>query len=264
MTTAPLYHAFLPANLGETAPHLTLIHGWGADSAGWQDWAQTQLCPTLNVHLIDLPGFGHSAELSSSSDWLVALAQTLPEHTHLLGWSLGGLLAQQLALAHPDKVQSLICMASTPRFIQQEGWPNAVSPQMMADFIKALGIEYMGVLKQFWNLQLQGSDNARSLMKQLASQTRGRKIPKLSGLTQGLKLLRDLDNRQALHQLQQPSLWLFGENDPLIPLEIQTQLPSLQTHAQIQVIKGSSHMPFFSHPLETAQAILNFINAQKP
>lgn len=263
-----LYHQTLPST-HSNAEHLTLIHGWGAESAGWIDWAQEALTPFFNVHLIDLPGFGQSPELSKTQiandlngAWCDALAQTLPPKSHLLGWSLGGLLCQQLAWQHPQQVQSLICMASTPRFTQQDGWPNAVSPELMGNFMKALGVESLTLLKQFWNLQLQGSDNARPLMKQLSAQMRNRNLPSLAGLTQGLKLLRDLDNRPHLKEITQPTLWLFGEHDPLIPLDLQTQLPSLQPHAQIQVIMGASHMPFFSHPQATADALIHFIQAQ--
>lgn len=245
------------------AENLTLIHGWGADSAGWLEWAKTYLAPHFQVHLIDLPGFGQSAPLKKSADlneaWLDSLAAVLPVKTHLLGWSLGGLLSQQLALAKPQHIQSLICMTSTPRFTQQDGWPNAVSPALMADFIKAIGVEYLAVLKQFWRLQLQGSDNARPLMKQLTAQISSRTLPSLAGLTQGLKLLRDMDNRPLLAQIKQPTLWLFGENDPLIPAALQTDLATLQPNAQTHIIEGASHMPFFSHPQITAQAILNFL-----
>ncbi|BBP42453.1 pimeloyl-ACP methyl ester esterase BioH [Thiosulfativibrio zosterae] len=267
-TSHALYHQMLPSTQPH-AEHLTLVHGWAAESAGWADWAQEFLTPHFQVHLIDLPGFGQSPELSKTQiandlngAWCDALAQALPPKSHLLGWSLGGLLCQQLAWQYPRQVQSLICLASTPRFTQQDGWPNAVSPELMANFMKALGVESLTLLKQFWNLQLQGSDNARPLMKQLSAQMRNRNLPSLAGLTQGLKLLRDLDNRPHLQDITQPTLWLFGEHDPLIPQALQTQLHDLQPSAQLHIIKGASHMPFFSHPQDTADALIHFIHAQ--
>lgn len=247
---------------------LTLIHGWGADNGVWLDWASTELAPHFNIVLIELPGFGQSPHFEAleqteiAEAWLMSLLKALPEKTHLLGWSLGGLLAQKLALQYPDRIQSLVCLASTPRFVQNDGWRWAVNPPLLADFIKALGIEYGSVLKQFWRLQLQGSDNARPLMKKLSAHMSQRALPHYSGLLQGLYLLRDLDNRSQLPNLKQPTLWLLGEHDPLIPQDLIKDLLLLQPHAKIQVIKGAAHMPFFSHPEETAHAIINFINPQ--
>ena len=98
-------------------PNLTLIHGWGAQNAAWREWCQNYLAKHCTVTLIELPGFGESAPLKLDDTakpeaieqaWVDALAAVLPDNTHLLGWSLGGLLAQQLCLKEPKKIKSLI------------------------------------------------------------------------------------------------------------------------------------------------------------
>ncbi len=254
-------------DLGQANPNLTLIHGWGSTNSIWRDWTKLFFLQNFTLHLIELPGFGISPEINKPLNiekaWLEALNASLPEKTHLIGWSLGGILSQKLALNHPEKIQSLICIASTPKFTQLDGWNHAVSPKLLKDFIKSVGIEYTSVLKQFWRLQLQGSKNARPLIKKLMAHMTGRKLPKISGLTQGLSLLRDLDNRKNLNTLKPPTLWLLGEFDPLIPQALLTDLTQLQPKAEVIIIKDASHMPFFSHPEETAQQILNFIAKSK-
>lgn len=251
---------------------LTLIHGWGADNHTWLSWAKTWLQPHYQIHLIELPGFGQSPplEMTLNADdsalneaWLHALAEALPAKTHLLGWSLGGLLAQQLAARHPEKVLSLTCLASTARFTQNDGWRWAVSPPLLADFIQALAHESATVVKKFWRLQLQGSDNGRSLIKQLTAQMQDRQLPSFSGLMQGLRLLKKIDNRPLLPQLTLPVLWLLGEKDPLIPIDIMPNLKSLQPQCDIHIIEGASHMPFYSHPQQTADALLQFLQAHQ-
>ncbi|BCN92393.1 pimeloyl-[acyl-carrier protein] methyl ester esterase [Thiomicrorhabdus immobilis] len=244
-------------------PNLTLIHGWGAESRVWESWATEKLGKDYSLTLIDLPGYGDSPALANShdiqADWIQAIVDAMPEKTHLLGWSLGGLLAQQIALQHPDRVLSLICLATTPRFTQNDGWQRSVSPQIIGDFIQAISIEVSGVLKKFWRLQLQGSANSRALMKALGEHMSTRKLPGLVALNQGLILLKDMDNRAQLKQLTMPTFWLLGECDPLIPQEIRENLGELQPDAQIQVIPGGSHIPFFSQPDETAEYILKFL-----
>jgi len=252
----------------KTSETLTLIHGWGAQNSVWMDWVEEDLLPHINVDLIELPGFGKSPDIAPKPDisqieskWVESLILALPEKTHLAGWSLGGLLCQSIATQAPEKVQSLTCIASTPRFTQLEGWKTAVSPELLLDFIKALGIEYGSVLKQFWRLQLQGSDNARPLMKKLQKHMTDRSIPTYTGLLHGLYLLRDMDNRETLTQLTQPTLWLLGENDPLIPITLAEEAVKLQPSARIEVIQGASHMPFFSHPKRSAQTLIDFIRS---
>ncbi|WP_321325134.1 pimeloyl-ACP methyl ester esterase BioH [Thiomicrorhabdus sp.] len=246
-------------------PNLTLIHGWGADSCTWEQWATETLASNYTVTLIDLPGFGESPILPNSStiedDWINAIIDVLPEKTHLLGWSLGGLLAQQIALRCPDRIQSLICLASTPRFTQNDGWQRSVSPKIIGDFIQAIGIEVSAVLKKFWRLQLQGSDNGRALMKGLVQHMSSRKMPTIKPLNQGLILLKDMDNRKQLKDLKMPTLWLLGERDPLIPQEIRLNLLELQPSAQVVVIPGGSHIPFYSQAEETAQYIKTFLSS---
>ena len=244
-------------------PNLTLIHGWGAESRVWEKWATEKLSPHYTVILIDLPGFGESPALANSKtiqeDWIDALIEVIPDKTHLLGWSLGGLLAQQIALRCPEKITGLICLASTPRFTQNDGWQRSVSPQIIGDFIQAISQEVSGVLKKFWRLQLQGSDNSRSLMKELVQHMSSRNMPSFKPLNQGLILLKDMDNRAQLKALTMPTLWLLGERDPLIPQDIRENLAELQPKAQIVIIPGGSHIPFFSQPDETADFILGFL-----
>ncbi len=269
-----LHHQIL--NPESTQPALSFIHGWASDSGIWLPFAEA-FCDDYQVHLIDLPGFGQSPPIEMESKegdklaqaWIEAILQTLPDATHLVGWSLGGLLAQRLTVQHPERILSLTNIASTPKFVQTENWPFAVSPTLMKDFIHAVSIEYGAVLKQFWRLQFQGSDEARKWMKALQTQMQHRSLPTLTGLLQGLYILKDLDNRSLLQNLTKESQvlpeppvpqgktlpigWIFGEKDPLIPLELtQTLLPE---HNHIDIIQGAGHMPFFSHPKETAAAL---------
>ena len=251
---------------GKPNPNLTLIHGWAAESRVWESWVQEYFSPHYSIILVDLPGCGESDEITNNSnlleDWLLAIEKVIPEKTHLLGWSLGGLIAQQIALRNPDKIQSLICLASTPRFTQNDGWKKSVSPKIINDFIQAVSIEAGKTLKQFWRLQLQGVSNSRSLMKSLVEHMSQRSVPSLKTLNQGLRLLKDMDNRQAIKNLNMPTLWLLGEHDPLIPQDIRESLPKLQPQAHIEVLADGSHIPFFSKPQETAQAILDFLRQQ--
>ena len=255
-------------------PNLTLIHGWGAQNSVWQDWAADSLAQHFTVTLIELPGFGESAPLSLENPtdqaletaWLEAIQQILPKKTHLLGWSLGGLLAQKLALKYPQQIDKLICLASTPRFTQCDNWQHAVSPQVMTDFINAISQNPAQTLNHFWKLQLQGSDGARKLIKQLLMQMKDSIFPSLEGLLQGLNLLNSIDCRGQAAEISRPTLWLLGENDPLIPMNFievfLAENSTIQAVSQVEILAGAGHMPFRSHPVESAQKIIQFLQAK--
>ena len=247
---------------------LTLIHGWGAQNAVWHDWAQQQLAAHFSVTLIELPGFGNTPALEAESGteldaWLSAIVSVLPDKTHLLGWSLGGLLAQQIALRHPERIESVICLASTPRFTQNDDWQWAVSPKMMADFLKSVQADSLTTLKHFWKLQLQlqGGAQPRTEIRQFLTRMQALKFPTLTGLVQGLTLLKQIDNRTAITELSQPLLWLLGEHDPLVPLDAFEHF-SQPVQSQIYVLQGAGHSPFYSHPDATAQAIIEFLQQE--
>ena len=245
--------------------NLTLLHGWAADNGVWRDWINTYLAPHFTCHLIELPGFGQSAPIEAETPeairtaWRNAVIEALPDApTALLGWSLGGLVAQDVSLVAPDRVTRLIGLCTSPRFVQVEGWRHGVPPKLIVDFLQALAVDAGALLKRFWLLQWQGDRQAKVLMRQFMQEMRGRSLPTLRGLEQGLVLLRTLDFRAQLPGLAQPTLWLLGAKDPLIPVSWVEQLVQLQPHGQVKVLPHAAHLPFRSHPAETAEAICRF------
>jgi len=73
---------------------LVLLHGWGWDSSIWHPLIP-QLEQHFTLHLIDLPGFGHSPPLTSSyaiEEVVAALFKVVPDNATWLGWSLGGMI----------------------------------------------------------------------------------------------------------------------------------------------------------------------------
>jgi len=121
-------------------PDLVLIHGWSMHSGVWQGLLQL-LSTKYRCHLVDLPGHGKTVWRENDFDLsqlLPSLSAQLPEKAVYLGWSLGGMIALAMANRYPNKVSKLIMLASTPSFVQQEGWPCAV-------FSNSLLINYLTI-----------------------------------------------------------------------------------------------------------------------
>ncbi|GAA3724637.1 pimeloyl-ACP methyl ester carboxylesterase [Spinactinospora alkalitolerans] len=101
---------------------LVLLHGVGLDRSMW-DRCLPDLAELHRVRALDLPGHGRSGEVPegvTAGDIADAVQQELPEPVHLVGFSLGALIAQELALRAPSLVRSLTLVSSVAARTQKE------------------------------------------------------------------------------------------------------------------------------------------------
>ncbi|UNP88391.1 pimeloyl-ACP methyl ester esterase BioH [Aeromonas encheleia] len=242
-------------------PDLVLLHGWGMNGAVWHGIAQ-QLADHYRVHLVDLPGFGNSP-LNDGSDyslpWLAEqVAGVLPERCHLLGWSLGGLVASQLALTLPERCQGLITVASSPCFMARDEWPG-IAPKVLAGFNQMLAGDFKQTIERFLAIQAMGSEHARDDIRQLRHWLAERPAPQLAALEAGLGLLADVDLRDELTTLSLPWLRIYGRLDSLVPKAAIPLLDERYPHSRSLVLDKASHAPFISHPAQFIAMVREFI-----
>lgn len=240
---------------------LVLLHGWGMNGAVWHGIAQ-QLAAHYRLHLVDLPGFGNSP-LGEGSDyslpWLAEqVATVLPEKCHLLGWSLGGLVASQLALTKPERLHSLITVASSPCFMAREDWPG-IAPKVLAGFNQMLAGDFMQTIERFLAIQAMGSEHARNDIRQLRHWLAERPAPQLAALEAGLGLLADVDLRDELVGLDLPWLRIYGRLDSLVPKAAIPLLDERYPESRSLVLEKASHAPFISHPEPFITLLRQFI-----
>jgi pimeloyl-[acyl-carrier protein] methyl ester esterase len=243
--------------LGQGMP-LVLVHGWGLNGAVWHSLVD-EFSQDFTLHLVDLPGFGHSAPLGKAS--LEAMAESLldavPEPAVWLGWSLGGLVAMQAALQRPAQVSRLITVASSAAFIKRADWPG-IEPKVLAGFARGLDEDYQKTLSRFLAIQAMGSPSAKEDIKALQRMLSSRPAPSQDALRQGLDLLKESDLRGQIGQIKQPWLQLYGYLDALVPRGA-AQMHQTLHPAQQYSFRHASHAPFISHQHEFAQQIRAFM-----
>lgn len=242
-----------------SGPHLVLLHGWAMHGGVFAPLVEA-LRADFTVHVVDLPGHGHSRDsamrlaLALVAD---ALATRLPPALWL-GWSLGGLFALEFARRHPRRMRGLVMLASSPRFVRGDDWPHGMSAEIFQGFAHGLRHDYRATLDRFIALEAFGSDDARGEIRALRDEVFSRGEPAAQVLADGLGLLERCDLRAVLPALQVPGLWLAGRRDRLVSPRAIEAAAALAPDARLQVLAGAGHAPFLTHPDAVADAVRIF------
>lgn len=248
----------LPAN---RKPTLVLLHGWGVNHAVWT--TLRELLPADQpVLALDLPGYGLARQAPTPYSLAAVAAQVaaqIPADSVLLGWSLGGLVASQIALTQPAKVRALALLASSPCFMAQGDWPGMSAP-VLQQFAQSLSADLALTVERFLAIQSMGSSTARQDTRVLKQAVLALPLPDETVLAAGLELLQQCDLRGELASLQMPVTYCFGRLDSLVPVRIAELLPAFVPTVQIHVFSKASHAPFISHSDEFAMWLQQWLD----
>ena len=237
---------------------LSLIHGWGIGSCAWQTLT-AQLGTNFKLQIIDLPGYGKNP--GRNDDFLETtqnIAKSIPPDSIVCGWSLGGIIAMQLALLAPQRIAGLIVIAASPCFTKRDDWPQAQPPELLSSFAQATSKDPVGTLQRFNVLLNRGDSLARSTTRQLAQAMSTAPCPERETLLRGLSWLRDIDLRPQIEQLNVPALLIHGDMDQLMPLSAAQWLDEKLPASHLEIINGAAHAPFINHPEQLARIIGDF------
>jgi len=250
------------------AGDLVLLHGWSLNLRVW-DGLVRELTPRFRVIAIDLPGHGRSdwdprATTPAAQAWRVheTLAPITERYT-LLGWSLGGQLALDLAAALPAGVERLALIATTPKFLKSATWRCGTPRPLLARLVHRLHSEGERAVSDFLALLARGSapgTTARVLSKlRAALRTHGAARPE--ALTAGLARLRDGDLRKTLPMVRVPTLVIAGERDRIIRPAASRALAAALPSGRYVEVAGAAHAPFLSHPVQFLRQLNGFLHA---
>ncbi|MEO7917493.1 MAG: pimeloyl-ACP methyl ester esterase BioH [Dokdonella sp.] len=238
-------------------PDLVMIHGWAMHGGIFAPLVE-RLSKRFRVHCVDLPGHGRSRDepvaLLQPSACAAAIAELTPPAVWI-GWSLGGLIAQQGALDHPDHVRGLVSIAATPCFIAHGDWPG-VDAAVNEQFAANLANQFHATIDRFLALETLGSPDPQAELRELKRIAFAHGEPLPDALAEGLRILRKTDLRERLGELACSSLWISGRRDRLIPPAAMTW--SAQRCDGELLTLNAGHAPFLSDTDAVASAITTF------
>jgi 2-hydroxy-6-oxonona-2,4-dienedioate hydrolase len=243
-----------------SGPVVILLHGLGGDSTNWQ-FNIAQLARHYRVIVPDQIGFGKSDKplinyrIATYVDFLDGFLKAMKiERASLVGNSMGGWVAANYALAHPEKVERLVLVdaagyAFAPGF--DTGQLIKLNPSTR-EGMKEL------VSHVFYNKVIFMSD--AFIDASLAARINAGDGHTIRSITESMIRREDfLDNRLAA--IKQPTLIIWGREDGLLPLadgqRFQKEIPG----AQLIVFDQCGHVPQVEKALAFNEAVLKFLSA---
>lgn len=236
---------------------LVMIHGWGMHSGVWRQFAR-DLSLHCRVICVDLPGHGYSQSLTdfSLANISASLMAVLPAtQFSVLGWSLGGMVAIDMASRFPERIKSLVVLAANPKFVAAEDWPG-IRQAVLEHFAQQLTLDSQQTLLRFLSLQVQGMANARQLLQEIKQAVLASPGASVDALQAGLSILRDDDLRPAFQALSCPVFVIAGNKDPLVPEALLSAMQELQPKAHCVCLAGAGHVPFLTHQASLLREVL--------
>jgi pimeloyl-ACP methyl ester carboxylesterase len=181
------------------------------------------------------------------------------EKAHVLGLSLGGMIAQELALNHPDRVNSLILAATA-------ACPHAGAPRSAHIVGNLLSMAEKGVdlesrVRAFmaWAFTPKFFENTDQV-KMVVNLTVSNPFPQpTQGLAGQVSASMHHDTRDRLDQIKAPTLVLVGSQDLLLSVDRSKELAEKIPAAELQVLEGAGHFMCFEHADRFNQAVLDFL-----
>jgi pimeloyl-[acyl-carrier protein] methyl ester esterase len=245
-------------------PDLVLLHGWGLNLRVW-DGLTRELAKHFRVIAVDLPGHGRSAwnakaRTPAEQAWQVhAALSSRSDRYSLLGWSLGGQIALDLAAAMPGNVERLVLVATTPRFAASEDWPHGMPATSLDKLATQLRTNYKRTVSEFLELQVRGSAASEKVLADLHASlfSHGEAHPK--ALVAGLATLKNSDLRSMLGLIHAPALVIAGQYDRVTLPAASRALAAALPDARYVEFRRAAHAPFLSHTPEFASLVTRFL-----
>jgi len=248
--------------IAEGRTPLLLLHGFDSSSLEFRRLLPLLEDAGMEVYLLDLLGWGFGG-IDGVKDFSPAAKrehifafwdQVLQRRPVALGGgSLGGGIAMDFCVAHPEAVEKMILM-NPQGFI--DGAPE-VGP-LGGIGIKVLGswpLRWMANQMGYFDKESYATDDAVRIGR-LHVDVEGWEEASLNYLNSGGYTLSPL-----VSQVHAPTLMLWGEKDEILNVDEQVPrfMEELRCPVKMEWIRDSGHVPHLEKPAETAQAIVDFL-----
>jgi pimeloyl-ACP methyl ester carboxylesterase len=237
---------------------LLLIHGLGSRSEDWTPEMPDYVKQGFRVYAIDLLGCGRTDHPD--------IAYTIQQQTNLIdgflqaihvpqadviGWSMGGWVALQFALQHPQNVRRLVVMDSAGLSFHTSLTPAVFEPHTVPQLkeLEALLVPHPHVLPAFFD---------RALLKAMQ-----RNFPVVHRTVQSMLTRKDLLDGD-LQKIGVPVLLVWGQQDSLIPPSVAFRMHQAMPQSVLELYGGCGHIGPATCAGRIVPRVIEFLQSQPP
>ena len=241
-----------------SGPVLLLLHGIGGNSRSWRNQFSA-LAKQFHVIAWDAPAYGKSAGREANvREYTNAVLEFMTalkiSSVNLLGHSMGGVVAQGVAGANPDRVNKLILSSTFMGHGSSVGSPLGEGYLSRLNDIKNMSPEDFGMARAASMLTSSVSIETKNEVASIAAEVT------YSGLLAGCKMLHHADTRGIVENLKLPVLVLTGEKDRVVIPSRSEEIATLISGAESKQITGVGHAGYLGDSKEFNSVIENFLS----
>ena len=236
------------------------LHGVGGGASTWVNQVR-KFSENYTAGAWDMPGYGRSLPIEKMtfprlSEKLEALMDSRGwEKVHLVGHSMGGMVAQEFAVLHQDRIRSLTLAATSPAFGKSEGH---FQKQFIAARLGPLDAgESMAMVadKVVNGMMLEGVDlRCKALAYNCMS-----KVPSKT-YRAAIECIVRFEQRDNLPNLHVPTLLLAGEYDKVATVSMMEKMATKIAGCQFNCIRRVGHLSYMEDPEGFNSALENFLS----
>ncbi len=242
-------------------PPVVLIHGLAGDRSAWQAQIE-RLAPNYRVIAFDNRGAGRSSApdypytTRHFADDTVGLLDALgiTEPAHIIGRSMGGAVAQEIALGYPDRLRSMIITASFGK-LDRYGYQILES---INEVVKAQGYAAAAKIQSLFFFPPVYFNEHREQMEAFQAALADTDRP-IHGYTNSTHACLAHDALDRLPEVRAPTLVLAGGQDVLCAADASRQIAELVPGAELKVYEDASHFFLIQRFEESMQDIEDFL-----
>jgi pimeloyl-ACP methyl ester carboxylesterase len=247
---------------------LLLIMGMSGTHLSWGEPFLAALEHDFEVTVFDNRGVGHSSKtepgyaLADLADDTAGLIEALGhESMHVLGISMGGMIAQELAIRHPGRIRTLALGCT---YSGGEG-SALTQPEVFQRLAESWGSGDVELaLRTGWEVNVSerfaGDDDAYAAFKKAALDLPVR-VPVIMGQ---LQAIGQHDTSSRLDEITAPTLVVHGTDDQMLPVSNAHMIAGRIPGARLEILDGVGHLFFVEQPDRSAELLREHVRAGAP
>ena len=239
---------------------VVLLHGYLENMLVWEEFVPL-LYKAVRVVTLDIPGHGISVVNGEihTMDYLAdtiaaALDKIGVEHATVVGHSMGGYVALAFAERHPERLDGLVLLHSTPYADSDEKKKNR---QREISLIKSGKKELLAHTAPEAGFAVENRNRFRTEIEDLQQTIYLTEDAGIVALLNGM--IERKAQSEMLHALGKPILFVLGRKDGYIVPEIAEKMAAEHPEAEVVWLENSGHMGFIEEAKACASALLDFV-----